>query len=434
MNAWQRFQRGEAVDGDVAPAILASWHRSRDAGVDPHAPRFVRVDDLDLRLAHNRQLIAVAQPHLAWATRRFATGHVIYLVDRDGVVLEAMGEPADLRERAQRIPGVDWSEPAMGTSGAGTALATREPVVVHGSEHWCRAWHDTSCCGCPVRGSDGQIVGAIDLTASADDGHREHLMAVRHIVYAIEQELALLHAGTIERELRRRAEDATRSRDELLAIVSHHLRTPLALVATSAALLEQLLSPAAGSEVELQLGQIMAATDRMRSQLKNLLDAGRLEAGRVKPRLDSHSLLELVTETATDLTPLARRRGQHITLDVDATLHVRCDRELTLQVLWNLVENAVKFAPDASAIELRGQREGNRAHVCVVDRGPGIEPESLSRIFDRYFQARRRSRDGVGLGLYIARSFAEAQGAAVSVVSAPGHGSEFCIELPLADP
>jgi signal transduction histidine kinase len=434
--AWERFVGGEPVGDLVPPKILASWQRSRDTGVDPYRPSFRRASDLAQRLARDRVLVEAARPHLRWMSASFTIEHGVYLVDRDGIVLEAHGNSPELLARVQLVPGVDWSESQMGTNGAGTSLAIGEPIAVLGCQHYCRAWHDTTCCGSPVRSPDGEILGAIDLTTSHERGHREHLLAVRHVVYAIEHELGLRRAVSEERVSRVQAEDAVRRREELIAMVSHHFRSPLALIATSAAILERLLAAVAPgwTEAVLQTEQIAAAAQRMTSLVNNLLHAERLDAAIVTPAPADHELASLLADVAAAFAILARRRGQRVAVDAHPGLVVRCDRELTLQVLWNLLENALELSPDDSTIALRAWRDGACAHVCVIDHGPGIAPAALPRVFERHFQAQPRSRHGLGLGLFIARAFLEAQGGTIRVTSELGHGSEFCFELPLAEP
>ena len=123
-------------------AVAQSWQRSEAAGVDRHAePSFRRVahEELQRRLSANRVLLEIAMPHLRWLSEWFgARPHVAYVVDADGVVLHSEGDRASI-DLYHLSPGFDWSEAAMGTNGAGTALASGAPVAVIGCEHWARA-------------------------------------------------------------------------------------------------------------------------------------------------------------------------------------------------------------------------------------------------------------------------------------------------------
>lgn len=144
IDAWRRFVGGQPPGDAVRPLVLASWERSRRAGVDPIAPcRVRRVDDLAVRLAAGERLLEVARPHLEWIDRALGdVPHVVYVADRDGVVLTARGTDEATLDRYALRPGVDRSEGALGTNGAGAALAAGEPVLVWGAEHFVQALHD----------------------------------------------------------------------------------------------------------------------------------------------------------------------------------------------------------------------------------------------------------------------------------------------------
>lgn len=143
IDAWERFVAGQPPGEAVRAVVLESWQRSRHAGVDPRAPyRPRQVDDVAARLAAAERLLEVAAPHLDWIDRALGdVPHAVSVVDRDGVVLAARGNDALLEHHRLR-PGFDRSERAMGTNGAGTALAAGEPVLVWGPEHFVQALHD----------------------------------------------------------------------------------------------------------------------------------------------------------------------------------------------------------------------------------------------------------------------------------------------------
>jgi len=195
--AWTRYLAGFPTDSNVRDAIAASWERSRAAQVDPRprleVPR--RVDHLELavRKAQNAALLDVATPHLEWISAYLgARRHVAYLVDAEGIVLFSIGTPELLRA-LPLSPGHDWSEAAMGTNGAGTALATGSPVAVNGPEHFIERWHDCTGTGAPIRGPDGHVLGAIDVkTTDTGSPDPERLAVVSHVAWTIERELVTM--------------------------------------------------------------------------------------------------------------------------------------------------------------------------------------------------------------------------------------------------
>lgn len=194
MTRWKRFIDRLPAVGPLHSVILESWYRSQAAEVEPQTDpvefRQIPGDDLQRRLAENADWLAIARPHLEWLASALAqVPHVVYLTDRDGIVLHSLGDPLQI-ETFRLAPGFDWSERQMGTNGAGTALAADRPVAVVGAQHFIRAFADCTCTGAPIHTPDGAVVGAIDITTSVEDGSPERLALAAHAAYAIEREIA----------------------------------------------------------------------------------------------------------------------------------------------------------------------------------------------------------------------------------------------------
>jgi PAS domain S-box-containing protein len=189
--------------GPLKPVIVQSWQRSGAAGVDRESSpvfRQVPLEDLTRRQGVNRLLVDTATPHLRWLSEWFHDRpHVAYLVDADGIVLKSEGDQNAIA-MYRLSPGYDWSEAAMGTNGAGTALASGTPVAVVGCDHWSTAWKDATCLGAPILGLDGRPLGAIDISMDLRDGDAERLVVVAHVAYTISQELARQAAEVRSRE------------------------------------------------------------------------------------------------------------------------------------------------------------------------------------------------------------------------------------------
>jgi transcriptional regulator of acetoin/glycerol metabolism len=193
--AWKRIveelKAGPAVlqDPSVRAVILESWHRSRDAGVQPKGPVLLRsVDALDLsrRLLKYKGLLEAAVQAIDEFSRSLVDiKHVIYMTDSDGIVLYSRGTDYLMRAYGLR-PGFDWSEQTMGTNGAGTALACNAAVAVIGPEHWTLPFHDASCFASPIRDDFGNAVAAVDLSTHTDDGDAAHLGQVVALARDIE--------------------------------------------------------------------------------------------------------------------------------------------------------------------------------------------------------------------------------------------------------
>jgi signal transduction histidine kinase len=231
---WTRFLSGLPPDSALPRVVLESWTRCRDARVDPRPERqtFRRVspEDLERRLKANGELLEIARPHAEWLTALLGqVPHVVSVVDRDGVVLASTGTAPAPREACGRLPGYDWSEVAMGTNGAGTALAADQPVAIVGPRHFCQVWHDATCVAAPIHGPDGGVIGALDLTTSVADGSPERLAVVAHIAHTVGQDLARRHARQDTGRVRRLAEaslgiNSTLSLRDLVQVITEQAR------------------------------------------------------------------------------------------------------------------------------------------------------------------------------------------------------------------
>jgi signal transduction histidine kinase len=131
------------------------------------------------------------------------------------------------------------------------------------------------------------------------------------------------------------------------------------------------------------------------------------------------------------LSPLAKERGVQLSVEsAGEPVNVLADKERVSQVLSNLVGNALKFTPRGGAVTVLAEGLGDLVRLSVADNGPGVPPDHLPRLFERFWQAKRVSREGTGLGLYIAKGIVEAHGGRIWAESAPGNGSTFHFTLP----
>jgi len=230
---------------------------------------------------------------------------------------------------------------------------------------------------------------------------------------------------------------ATRAREDLLAVVSHDLRNPLSVVQLGAALLLRERPGVARDEhVVKHSTRMRDAADRALRLISDLLDWGRLEAGgRLPLELGVEPASALVTDAVEGVRALAEANRLHLTLELPEELPlVRCDRTRVLQVLGNLLGNAVKFTQEGGRVTAGARVQGSEVRFHVKDTGKGIPPEQLPYIFDRYWQAKDTASRGAGLGLAIAKGLVEAHGGRIWAESTPGQGSTFHFSLPTARP
>ncbi|MBZ4415776.1 response regulator [Myxococcus sp. RHST-1-4] len=229
------------------------------------------------------------------------------------------------------------------------------------------------------------------------------------------------------------AERATRSREEMLAVVSHDLRTPLTSVFTCVELMERLLT-GEGREATLRkhVATIRRAAGRMKRLIGDLLDLASIDSGTLSLDRQPHAPEELAREAREAFEPLALEKGVAFTTHVEPALPVLvCDRERVFQALSNVLSNAIKFTPPGGRVDLRVCADGEGGvGFSVEDTGPGIPAEALSRVFERHWHTAQRGREGHGLGLPIAQGIIEAHGGRIGVTSTPGQGSCFSLRLP----
>jgi signal transduction histidine kinase len=226
------------------------------------------------------------------------------------------------------------------------------------------------------------------------------------------------------------AERATHVRDDVLAVVSHDLRNPLNLVFTSSSFLLDIaddLPPL----VREQLGMVRRAAEQMNRLIQDLLEVSSVEAGHFPMEVREEPVEPLVREACTLLEHAAASKSIRISCSFDEgapVVHV--DHERILQVLGNLLGNAVKFTPDGGEVRVSAERVDGFVRFSVADTGAGIAEEELSHVFDRFWQARRSRDGGAGLGLAIARGIVKAHGGEMWAESELGRGSTFSFTLP----
>src|SRR5262245_29263810 len=226
------------------------------------------------------------------------------------------------------------------------------------------------------------------------------------------------------------AQDALRAREDLLAIVSHDLRNPLGVVlASTSLLLKSNLPPDKQERARRQVEAIQRAGNRMNRLIRDLLDFASIQAGRLSVSVRPQDVASMVSEVLEVMEPLAAAKSMKLVSDVAPDLAIRCDHDRVIQLFSNLVGNSIKFTPDGGTITVRATPDAAVVRFAVIDTGPGIPPDELPHVFDRYYQAQRKNRDGIGLGLSIARGIVEAHGGRIWVESEEGQGSTFSFTL-----
>ena len=232
---------------------------------------------------------------------------------------------------------------------------------------------------------------------------------------------------------RTRADEALTSREDFLAMVSHDLRSLLGGIALRAGLLARL--PATddpSGKIGRNAENIQRFSARMNRIIGDLLDVASIEAGKLSVDHERHDAVRLCRDSMEAFQLAASAQDIQFTYEsATDSLVAEFDPERILQVLTNLVGNALKFTANGGRIVLRVEQRANGVCFAVEDTGEGIASDRLEKIFDRFFQSRGSDRRGLGLGLFIAKSLVEAHGGRIWAESTLGKGSSFFFTLPL---
>ena len=250
------------------------------------------------------------------------------------------------------------------------------------------------------------------LAMEPDDAWLEVVQQIGYVIGRVierrRSRRALEQALAGERRARQAAEVATRSRDEVLATVSHDLQNPLQTIMLAAAMAEHQLPGSPGEPLRKQMGVIRRAVQRMSRLIRDLLDEA---VAMIRLQADERSITVVVRAEP----------------GLPAILG---DRDRLLQALSGLLDNAVKFTPAGGTITLQAVRRDPAIELSVADTGPGIDPALQEHLFDRFWRAGGRDKAGTGLGLAIARGIVEAHGGQIGIDSRPGAGSRFYFTVP----
>ncbi|HEX5386162.1 MAG TPA: ATP-binding protein [Gemmatimonadales bacterium] len=375
-------------------------------------------------------------------------GSVLILADR-GTTLRHCAAPNLPDEYCRLIDGLPIG-PAAGS--CGTAAFRREQVVV-GDIATDELWREyrsfalpfglRACWSTPIRDQEGAVIGTfamyydeprlptpreLDLTETAT-------MLAASIIMRARAEAALRENEAQMSRARAQAEAANRAKSEFLAMMSHELRTPLNAIGGYATLMRDGIPDPVSAGQQNYLRRIIAAQEHVLGLIDMVLTQAKLEAGEMTYRLESMRMGELLDTIESLVRPQLAAKG--IVYDCtlcDTRLAMHGDRQKTVQILLNLISNAVKFTPREGRITLRTSvLEAGRVLIGVRDTGVGMTAEQMANVFEPYTQFENRltrEQKGTGLGMPISRELARGMGGDLTVESEPGAGTEFLLTLP----
>lgn len=399
--------------------------------------------DLGHALAASLEMDETLRATAREVVRHLADFCAIHLED-DGVVCEAAAahesedgagravsttEPEVQRERTLLLREVlELGTPQLLSRGSsairrdGTAdhFSPQSPACQRLLEHLSA----TSCMVLALQARE-RVLGSILFVSSNPD----RIYDAGHL--ALAEEVARRTALGLENaKLYREAQNAVQNKDEILGVVSHDLGNPLQAVIMAANTLN--VSAPESSKESFLVSAILRSAERMERLIHDLLEFRRMESGSLSLKAAPARLAPLLEEAVETLRPLAdvKEIGLALTPCAPDLPPLAVDTDRVMQVLSNLVGNAVKYSPPKSRVQVSAWEENGEVVVEVKDTGPGIPADQLPRVFDRFWRAEKSGRHGIGLGLAIARTLVEAHGGRIWVESEVGTGSAFRFALP----
>jgi len=429
----------EPISSSELIATLRSFVRTRKTEA---ALRFMAeasaVLSASLEIDHTLVSLAdLAVPFLAdWC--------IVARVDDDGTIKHVAMTQLDSNSLARRVDVQNQALPAsQPRHGVIHVVDTREPLMLTEipSVEWlcqalgfdCAKFAQLFSAGsymCVPLLARGRTVGVMSLvvTGKSRKFGRQDL--------ALAQDLAARAAICVDNaRLYQSSMRAIQTRESLLALVSHDLKTPLGTIMLSHALItNELGEDPRFSRTQRHLEIIQRAADRMNRLIGDLLDLSAVDAGQLTMRCQPENVQSLLDEAMEIHMPLAAEKKLRLLCTVEVpTAHINCDRQRVQQVLGNLITNAIKFTDVGGTIVLHARRVEQVVEFTVTDTGAGIHPDDMSYLFDRFWQASKTSHLGSGLGLSIVKALVEAQGGSIAVESTPGKGSRFSFRIPAVE-
>lgn len=356
----------------------------------------------DLGTASTEQAIAsVLARHVVEARG----GEVVVLLAADGRLSPAASFPENVTLDTSELGVAAWTHEHRREAGLGTGTLSGSTVRAAqlGSEVGVLAWR-------PPRGAT-----ELARRSLVDAFARQAGLALDRLRFSEAARVAALKARTEE------------LRSSLLSTVSHDLRTPLAVVTGAATTLRDDTSLDEGTRQQL-LDTICDEAERLERLVKNLLDMTRVQAGALSVKKEWVPVDELIGSARTRLATQLKGRAVNVAAQVE---FLQVDAVLFEQVLFNLLDNAAKYTPAGSALDLEVSKTAEGARVVLSDRGPGVSEEDAERLFDKFYRGAQRAAPGAGLGLAICRGIVEAHGGRIHVEARDGGGARFVIDLPL---
>jgi PAS domain S-box-containing protein len=354
--------------------------------------------------------------------------------------LESRSGVLKLSERCRTLLGIEPHEPATYERFLSSVHPEdREPThraISHALESESSGVYDVEHRSISVSGETSYWLRSIGKVFPDEYGRPSRLIGtVQDIGVQKHLEAQRARLFDAERSAREQAEAASRMREDLIAIVSHDLRNPLSSISMSVEVLQAVIPEDVTPRTKKPIETIVRSAGRMKRLISDLLDVASIDGGALAVSQEELGVSHLIREAVEMMLPFAADKS--ILLEApqaDVGLTVFADKERVLQVFSNLIGNAIKFTREGGHIWLSAELQDEFVRFAVADTGTGLTDEHLSHVFDRYWQAKKEGRLGIGLGLSIAKGIVEAHSGTIGAESVWGKGTTFYFTLPRHNP
>lgn len=274
----------------------------------------------------------------------------------------------------------------------------------------------------PIISPEQQIIGTmclVDLKPRTLSNHEKDILADLARVVMEQTELRLANIQLMK------------EKDDFIGIASHELRTPITSLQGSLQILDKLKDKPESPMIPTLISQANKSLKKLNTLVSDLLHVNSITAGKLELRKTTFTLADMINVCCTDI----REAGNYeLNLSGDLHLQVYADANRIEQVVANMVSNAIKYAPESSVIKIHIEQVGDYAKIAITDKGRGIDPAKVPRLFDEYFRADHTGLQfsSLGFGLYISAGIVKKHGGEIGVNTALNNGSEFWFTLPLS--
>ncbi len=422
---WERFVSAVKENPTIKPVTLEAWKRCREIGLEPDKVKFAFLSDKELeqRLRDYSQVIEIAKPYMdSLSISLTGIPHMVALSDSEGWIIDYRGTPEELGGRATGLClGASWSEKSIGNNGVGTALATGQPVLVYGVEHYSLIYGACACIGVPIRSNAG-IVGALDISVLEQYAHPSRLHIAVACVSSIESAISQFN------EVCRKISPDTKleSTNQLIATAVHDIKNPLAII-RGLGELGKLTSD--NEKVRFYFDRVIKQVDELNNmvaELINIFNPVELTPKDVVPILEEvvHSFEPVCSSKNIELL-LINNANQRVNIRVNI-----CE-SLFRRAIENLINNVVQIMESGGIIEVKTESDKDFILISIRDNAGGI-PEALR---DNLFEAYTFQRSGgTGLGLFMAyHTITNTHRGQIWYETQTDQGTTFFIKLPVAD-